>query len=439
MSRLVSIFLAVCLSATAEAALPSVRLVRFETDINTATAKRITEAIDAADLAGDALVLVELDTPGGSVDATESIVKKMLAAKTPIAVWVGPSGARAASGGFYLLIAADVAAMAPGTRAGAASVIFGMGKSDDGDVLLKKATSDLAALARSIAEHRGRNVEACDQAVMSAESFTDAAAVKAKIVDLVAKDRDDLLRQLDGRKLKRFDGRDMTLAIAGAPVVEPLRTKTAKLEERIGGFLGNPTVVYLLFLIGLAGLYAEFNHPGTWVPGLVGAVALILFAFSAQQLPVSVIGLILVLLGLALFVLELKIVSHGLFGLAGTLAVIVGSVMLFPGKGGDLRPPLLVVLPGSLTLAALCFTATRLAIKARLAPLATGVEGLRGEIGVVEQPCQPEGTVFVHGALWKAVAAGAFVPAGTRVRVLRVRDLTVDVEPVDVTGGRGAL
>jgi membrane-bound serine protease (ClpP class) len=432
MSRLVSIFLAACLSATTWAASPTVRLVRFDSDINRATARKVLTAIDAADEAGDALVLIELDTPGGSVDATEPLVKKMLAAKTPIAVWVGPSGARAASGGFYLLIAADIAAMAPGTRTGAAAVVFGMGKSEEGDVLLKKATNDLAALARSIAEHRGRNVEACDKAVLSAESFTDAAAVKERIVDLVAKDREDLLRQLDGRKVKRFDGREAVLALAGAQVVEPVTTATGRMEERVGGFLSSPTVVYLLFLIGLAGLYAEFNHPGTWVPGLVGTVALILFAFSAQQLPISALGLLLVVTGLVLFVLELKIASHGALGVAGTIAVIAGSVMLFPGARGDLRPPLLVVLPGSLTLAAFCFIATRIAIKARHVPLATGVEGLRGEIGVVEQPLTPEGTVFVHGELWKAMAASPGpVPAGARVRVVRVRNLIVDVEPVD--------
>jgi len=186
-------------------------------------------------------------------------------------------------------------------------------------------------------------------------------------------------------------------------------------------------------VIGLAGLYAEFNHPGTWVPGLVGAVALILFIFLAQQLPISMIGLLLVLLGLALFVLELKIASHGLLGLAGTIAIIAGSLLLFPGAERGLRPPLLVVLPGSLTLAALCFMATRLAIKARSAPLATGVEGLRGEIGIVEQVLQPEGTIFVHGESWKAMSASGSVPAGTRVRVVRVRDLIVDVEPVDAT------
>jgi membrane-bound serine protease (ClpP class) len=434
MSRLVSFFLAVLFSAAAATAGTSVRLVRFETDINGATVKRVLQAIDEADAAGDALVLIELDTPGGAVEATETLVKKMLAAKTPIAVWVGPSGARAASGGFYLLIAADVAAMAPGTRTGAASVIFGMGTSEDGDVLLKKATSDLAALARSIAEHRGRNVEACDKAVLSAESFTDAAALKDGIIDLVAKDRDDLLRQMDGRKVVHFDGRTTTLALAGASIVEPVRTRTARMEERVGGFLSNPTVVYLLFLIGVAGLYAEFNNPGTWVPGLVGAIALILFAFSAQQLPISALGLMLVVLGLALFVLELKIVSHGVLGVAGTIAVVAGSVMMFPGAGRDLRPPLLVVLPGSLTLAVFCFVATRLAIKARRAPLATGVEGLRGEIGVVEQMLDPKGTVFVHGELWQATSTSGPIPAGARVRVVRVRDLVVDVERVDAKG-----
>jgi membrane-bound serine protease (ClpP class) len=434
MSRLVSIFLALCVPIAASAAAPAVRLVRFDTDINAATARRIVGAIDAADAAGDALVLIELDTPGGSVDATEDVVKKMLAAKTPIAVWVGPSGARAASGGFYVMLAADVAAMAPGTRTGAAAVVYGMGKSEDGDVLLKKATNDLAALARSIAEHRGRNVDACDRAVVDAESFTDAAATKAGLIDLVAKDRDDLLRQLDHRVVRRFDGSETTLALASATIVEPVTGSAAKLEERLGGLFGNPTVAYLLFLIGVAGLYAEFNHPGTWVPGLVGTLALVLFAVSAQQLPVSATGLILVLAGLALFVLEIKITSHGLFAIAGTMCVLAGSLMMFPGRA--LAPKLWVVLPGSLTLAAFCFFATRLAIAARRAPVATGAEGLRGEIGVVLAPLTPEGTVFVHGALWNATASHP-VPPGARVRVVAVRNLTVDVEPVEPVDATG--
>jgi membrane-bound serine protease (ClpP class) len=434
MSRLFGLLVAVCLGVDTRAAAPSVRLVHFDTDINGASARRITDAIDDADRSGDALFLIELDTPGGSVDATEAIVKKMLAAKTPIAVWVGPPGARAASGGFYLLIAADVAAMAPGTRTGAAAVIFGMGKSEEGDVLLKKATNDLAALARSIAEHRGRDVASCEKAVTSAESFTDGAAVSSGLVDLAAKDRADLLAKLDGRPIKRFDGTTVTLALAGASVDEPTRTGAQNAEERVGGFLSNPSVVYLLFLIGLAGLYAEFNHPGAWVPGIVGVVALILFAVAAQNLPVSAIGLVLVLTGLVLFVLELKIVSHGLLAVGGTIFVVAGSLMMFPGAGRDLRPPLLVVLPGSLLLAALCFFATRLAVAARRAPVTSGIEGLRGEIGVVQHPLEPEGTVFIHGELWQATASSGSLPAGARVRVVRVRDLVVDVEPIDAKG-----
>ena len=434
MSRLVSSFLAVSLCAAAHASAPIVRSVSFDSPIHASSAKRILEAIEEADRAGDALLLIELDTPGGSVEATETLVKRMLAAKTPIAVWVGPAGAKAASGGFYLLIAADVAAMAPGTRTGAASVVWGMGKSESDDVLLKKATSDLAALARSIAEHRRRNVAACEKAVLSADSYTDAGAVKDGIVDLVAKDRDDLLRQLDGRTVRRFDGRAIVLALAGASVVEPVRSRTQRLEERVGGFLADPTVVYLLLLIGLAGLYAEFNHPGAIAPGVIGALALILFAFGARNLPISAVGLVLVLVGVVLFILEIKFVSHGLLAVLGTIAVVAGSLLLFPGAGRDVRPPLAVVLPGSLTLAALCFLATRLALKARREPLQTGAEGLRGEIGIVQNALEPDGTVFVHGELWEAVAVSGKVPAGARVRVLRVRDLVVDVERVDGTG-----
>jgi len=413
MRRLVMAAVAAGLATAASASVPVVRTITFDTDINGATAHRIVDAIDAADEAGDALVLLVLDTPGGSVSATEEVVKRMLAAKTPIAAWVGPSGARAASGGFFLLIAADVAAMAPGTRTGAASVVYGMQDSKEGDVLLKKQQNDLAALARSIAEHRGRDVDSCEKAVQSAESFTDGAAIAAKLVDLEAKDPDDLVAKLDGRKVRRFDGTTVTLALAGA-----------------ARFLQSPTVVYLLFLIGLAGLYAEFNHPGAIAPGVIGAIALILFAFAAQSLPISALGLLLVLLGLVLFVLEIKIVSHGLLTLGGTACVVLGSILLFPGPSGDLRPPLALVLPGSLTLAGLCIVATRLAIKARSAPLATGIEGLAGEIGVVEHDLHPEGTVFVHGELWKATAKGT-IPAGTKVKVVGVRDLVVDVVPVD--------
>ena len=431
MSRLLRFFLTVMVCSEAFGHGPVVRVVTFDTEITQVTARRILQAIDDGEAARDDLVVIELDTPGGDVAATEDVVKRILSAKVPVAAWVGPAGARAASGGFYLLIAADVAAMAPGTRTGAASAVYGFGKSEDGDVLLKKITSDLAALARSIAEHRGRDVASCEKAVTSADAFTDEAALKSGLVDLVARDRADLLGKLDGRSVLRFDGTKTTLALAGATIVGTEPTRSERIEERVGGFLSNPTVAYLLFLIGLAGLYAEFNHPGATVPGVVGAIALILFVFGAHTLPVSMLGLLLVVTGLVLFVAELKIGSHGLLTLGGIVGVVAGSVLLFPGKGGDVRPPLTVVLPGSLTLATLCIVATRLAIKARSARVQTGREGLLGEIGVVQRSLAPEGTVFVHGEIWRAVAARSPVPEGARVRVVNVRDLVVDVEPVD--------
>lgn len=426
--------MAVCLGAAAHAAGPVVRLVRFDAEINGATAKRIVDAIDEADRDRDALVLVEIDTPGGDAGVTEDVVKKILAAKTPVALWVGPSGAHAASGGFYLLIAADVAAMAPGTRTGAAAVVYGMGKSEEGDILLKKATNDFAALARSIAEHRGRNVESSEKAVISAESFTDAQALSSGMIDLVVKDRAALLAALDGRAVKRFDGTVVTLQLKDAQVTETAQSSRDKAEERIGGFLSNPSVVFLLFLIGTAGLYAEFNHPGSWVPGIVGGVAIVLFIVASQNLPVSTLGIMLVLVGLVSFILELKIASHGILAVVGTIAIVGGSLLLFPTSSHGLRPPLALVLPGSLTLAGICLFATRLAVKARQSPLTTGVEGLKGEIGIVQQALDPEGTVFVHGELWKAASAAGPLPAGAHVRVVRVRDLIVDVEGIDPRG-----
>ncbi len=410
--------------AAAAAEVPTVRLVPFEGALTPATAYRIEAAVDDADRERDTLVLVELDTPGGEKETMESVVKKMLAAKTPIVVWVGPSGARAASAGFFLLIASDVAAMAPGTRTGAASVVYGMGKSDEGDVLLKKINNDAAAFARSVAEHRGRNVAAAEEAVTSAASYTDAAAKDKGIVDLIAKDRDDLLRQLDGRVVKRFDGGTVTLRTTGARIVETEFGWTQGVKE----FLATPVVAFFLLIVGLGGLYVEFTHPGLVLPGLAGAMSLVLFAFSARMLPVSAIGILLILLGVIMFVLEIKIASYGMLTVGGTVCLVLGSILLFPSSIPDLRVPLSVVLPASLTLAALCAVAVRLAVRAQRTPVQTGAEGLRGEVGTVAEALDPEGKVFVHGELWDAVSPSPCLP-GSRVRVVAVHDMRLTVEP----------
>jgi len=413
---------ALTVGVSAFAAEPTVRLIRFEGPITAPSSQRILRALADADAAHDSLVLIELDTPGGLVDATERTVKAMLAARTPVAVWVGPAGAQAASGGFLLLMAADVAAMAPGTRTGAASVIFGMGANEEKDVGRKKAQNDVAAGVRSIAEQRGRNGDAAERAVQEAAAFTERTALKERLIDLIAPDRETLLRALDGRTVRRFGGETLVLATAGARTVQ----SEVDWMQRLLEFLGRPEVAALLLLLGLGGLYLEFSTPGAILPGVVGVVSLVLFAVSASILPISALGVLLIVAALVLFALEVKIVSHGLLTVGGLCALIAGALLLV--KIPELRLPLGFVLPTAVAVAALCVLAVRLAVRAQRAPVRTGVEGMRGEVGTVTETLDPEGKIFVHGELWNAVAASRPLPAGTRVKVTGVSNLKLTVE-----------
>jgi membrane-bound serine protease (ClpP class) len=415
------------LCSPALAADPVVRLVEFDVDVNVITANRITRAIDDAEAEGDELVLIRLDTPGGYLDALDEIVQRMLAANVPIVVWVGPSGARAASAGFFMLMAADVAAMAPGTRTGAASTVMMGGENKDGDVLLKKANEDMAALIRSIAKHRSRNVEACERAVMEAKAYEESVALEDGLIDLVAKDRDELLALLDSREITRFDGTTVTVRTAGARFAVSRFPWRQKFME----VLTNPIVVYLLLLGGLAGIYVEFTHPGTVFPGVVGALCLLLFALSFRALPISAIGLLLILLGIVMFILEIKVASYGMLTVGGVLCLVLGSVVLVDGPIPELRIPLAVVLPASLTIAAICAFAVRLMIRAQLVPPGTGTDGLAGETGRVTVALEPEGKVFVHGEIWNAASTGGPIPEGGRVRVVSVDNMQLTVEPAE--------
>lgn len=431
-------FLAV-VAADPLAAEVTVRRVEFDQPVTAATVQRIVQAVDDAKTEGDALVFVRLDTPGGDVESMETAIKSMLGSPVPIVAWVGPSGARAASAGFFLLLAADVAAMAPGTRTGAASVIFAFGESKDDDVRLRKITNDMAEAGRSIAEHRNRPLEEVEKAIRSAEAFSDTRALEAGLVDLVAKDPDELMKLLDGREIRRLDGTTTTLDLERVVYVESERGLTQRFTE----VLASPMVAFFLLLVGLGGLYIELTNPGLILPGVLGALCLILFAFAARMLPFSAVGILLILLGIVMFVLEIKVTSYGLLGVGGTVCVVLGSLMLFPGPVPELRLPLAVVLPASLTFAAFCAVAVRLAVRAQRAPVTTGTEGLLGEVGTVTDPLEPEGRVFVHGETWTAVVEGGPLRKGARVRVRAVENMVLRVEPLgdeppSGSGGKGA-
>ena len=431
MKRLAWLPLFLLAAGAALASGPRVRLVEFEAVVNPVTAHRIIRAIDDAEAEGDDLVLIQLDTPGGLVDSMEKIVKRMLAAKVPVVVWVGPSGARAASAGFFILIAADVAVMAPGTRTGAASTVILGGENTEDNILLKKANEDSAALIRSIAKHRNRNVEACESAVMEAKAYEEMVALERGLIDFVAKDRTELLQLLDAREIRRFDGTTVTVRTEGATFVSSQFPWRQKFMEA----LSHPIVAYLLFLGGVFGIYVEFSHPGAVFPGVVGALCLLMFALAAQALPVSAVGILLVVLSIVMFVLEVKVTSFGMLTVGGVICLMLGSAILIDGPIPELRVPLQLVLPLSLALAAACAFAVRLVFKAQQDRVGTGVEGMTGETGTVTETLDPAGKVFVHGEIWNAASAAGTIAQGGRVRVVRVDEMQLTVEPADDFAG----
>ena len=430
MRRTPFVVLAAAMISTATPAFsgpPRIRLVEFRAPLTSASAERILRSIDDADASGDALVLIELDTPGGLLDETQRTVQKILAARTPVVVWVGPAGARAGSAGFFLLLAADVATMAPGTRAGASSAIDAMRGGTKDDVLLEKVNQDSAALLRSLAEHRGRDVAAAEAAVLATRSYSDADAQRLGLIDLVAGSKEELIDALNGREVHRFDGTPITLATHGAEIVRSHFGRAHRFRE----FLASPEIAALLLIIGLGGLYLEFTHPGLILPGATGVVCLVLFAATARILPVSLTGVLLVVLALVLFALELKFTSHGLLTAAGFVSLLVGGRFLIDGPIPELRVGLGLFLPAAIVLTAFCVLAVRLVARAAGSPVRTGAAGLTGETGTVTQDLGLEGKVFVHGEIWDAVADRPLT-RGTRVRVVRVDDLRLRVEPIPV-------
>jgi membrane-bound serine protease (ClpP class) len=399
------------------------------------TAEYFTDAIDAADTSGAELVVLVLRTPGGLLDSTRSMVSRMITSRAPVVVFVGPSGARAASAGFILLIAADVAAMAPATHAGAAHPVSGSGEKMD-DTTSQKAASDVAAYVRTLAEARGRNVSLAADAVLQSRAFTDREALDATppLIDLTAKDVDDVLMRLDGRTIKRFDGRSTTVHTKDAEV----RRRDMTRRQQFLSAIAHPQVSYILMTLGLLGLTVELWNPGLIAPGVVGGLCLLLAFFAFQILPVNMAGLLLVVFGIALLVLELKVPSFGALGVGGAVSLILGSVMMTDVVPG-VRVGLGVILPAAIGFAVVFLFLGRLAVRAQMRPPVTGAQALVGQLARARTPLLPDqpGLVDLRGEIWRAVSPVSLIP-GQPVRVARVDGLTLTVEPADLISPKGA-
>ena len=413
-----AVLLALLVPAAARADVP---VVELDGVVHAVSAGHVVAALQRADEAGAPLVVLRLDTPGGLDSSMRQIVDAVLAARTPVAAWVGPAGARAASAGFLILLSADVAAMAPGTNTGAAHPVSAMGDKLD-EVMARKLAEDAAAYARGKAERRGRDPELAAKAVTESKSFTEREALDGKLIDLVAGDVEDLLRQLDGREIKRFDGRTVRLALAGQ---RPVRV-AMNWRQQMLSIVATPEVLFLLLLGALAGLGAELSHPGLILPGVVGVLCLVLFLFAAQIVPINAAGVLLILLAVGLFVAEAKVASYGLLTVGGLVAMILGGLMLVEAPVPEMQVGLQVLLPVAVAVAALAVTLVRLLLRSRRLSVTTGREGMVGLAGRAETALEPEGWVLVAGELWRARAGGR-VPAGSRVVVTSVEGLTLGV------------
>jgi membrane-bound serine protease (ClpP class) len=421
------LLLAVLSVVGSNSALADILKITVDDTIQPVTDEYIGRALDEAKLRGDKAVLIELNTPGGLLDSTRNIITKILNSEVPVIIYVAPTGSRGASAGFFILESADIAAMAPGTNTGAAHpVTIGGGKVDD--VMKAKMENDSAAFMRSFVAKRGRNVQIAESAVRESKSFSDAEALKNNLIDLVAANQEDLLKQVQGRTIKRFNGQQVKLDLAGQPV----RNYEMTLKQRILAYIMDPNVAFILLAIGALALYAEFNHPGAVLPGTVGVVFILLAAFALNLLPVRHAALLMILASFILFGLEAKFAAHGVLGIGGIVMLTLGALLLVDAPIPEMRVRLLTALAVSIPVGLITIFLMSIALKARRNKVVTGSQGMIGEVGVARTALDPTGKVFVHGEIWDAVSTTP-IPVGEQVVIRRVDGLQLRVEPVPAT------
>ena len=410
---------------------PFVLELSLDGEVEPILATYIDEGLADAARRHAALTLITMDTPGGLSDSMKDMIQHILASPVPVAVYVSPTGARGASAGFYILLSADIAAMAPGTHAGAASPIIAIGgfPQQIDEVFRRKINQDAMAFLRSFTVRRKRNPELAEKAITESRAFTEKEALDAKMIDLVVNSTEDLLRQLDGRTITRFDGTQVTLSLKNATRA-PFELSA---RQRFLARIVEPDVFFVLLILGVLGLYTEFTHPGVIAPGVIGGICLILALYAMHFLPVNLAGLFLIGLSLAFFILEAKAPSHGVLAFGGVVSMFLGAIFLIRSPLTSGGVSIGVALAGTLPFAVLAVALMRLVLRSRQWKTATGKEELIGSHGVAVEPLPAgqEGMIRVHGELWRAESSKP-VQEGEPVRILRVEGLKLYVEPADV-------
>jgi membrane-bound serine protease (ClpP class) len=414
-------------AAPADAA-PAVSLIEIEGVISPVTVRLVSTAIDRAQAEGNQALIIQLDTPGGLERSMRSIVQRMLKSEIPVVVYVAPTGARAASAGVFITMAAHVAAMAPATNIGAAHPVAIGGGGDKES--LKKIENDAAAFIRTIAVERGRNAEWAEKAVRQSVAITEREAVKLNVVDLIAESIPDLLEKLEGRKVKTTKGQ-LALQTRGAQV-NPIEIG---FRDRVLNIITDPNVAYILMMVGMIGVIAELYNPGAIFPGVIGGISLILAFFAFQSLPLNYAGLLLILFGIGLMVAEIKIVSHGILGVGGVIALLLGSLMLFEAPEVGFRVSWWVLLPTVGATAGTFLVVIAAGVRALGRRPMLGAPGLVGQVAVTRSRLAPEGQVTVQGEIWRAIAEDGPIDEGVPVRIVNVQGLTLKVVKASNPGG----
>lgn len=411
-----------------------IMVIQLEGPIEPIRAEYVTESMKKAEAEDISLILLEMDTPGGDVESMKAIVAKILNSTIPVAVYVAPSGAHAASAGFIILMASDVAIMAEGTNTGAAHPVLAFGgmmpvpEDEKTKPLFEKIQKDILAYLRGIVAHRGRNQEAAVSAVTDSTSYTAEEALQQNLIDLIANTREELLDRLNGRSVTLFNGESIVLDIAGQEVEAAEMT----FRQSILSFISNPSLALILGLVGILGLFFEFQHPGFIFPGVIGGICLVLALLGFSMLPINYVGVILIVLAIGFFVAEIKVQGFGILGVGGIIALALGFLILVDTPDPSLAIPLELILGVVLPVGVIMLLLTRLVIKAMQRPSRTGSEGLRMDRGTAATDLAPRGKVYVHGEYWDAESVdGATITAGTDIVVERNAGMRLYVRSAD--------